>query len=103
MVVRTQKPEQTDVFQTDINLAWPAGLFSLGHIALPFAEQDPLYGIGQYKNNPRIQLGNLGLRGERDMLQVPASDMLRIHWNPFYPYLERRALQHIFIDDELEY
>jgi len=99
VVVRTQQPGQTDVTQTNINLIWPAGLFSLGHIALPFAPQDPLYGIGQYQDNPRIQLGNLALRGERGMLQVPASDMLRIHWNPFYSYLEQRVLSHIFIND----
>lgn len=46
-----------------------------------------------------IQLGNLAVRGERGMLLVPASDMLRIHWNPFYPYLEQRVLNHIFDND----
>ena len=99
VVVRSQQPGHTNTTQTKLGLAWPAGLFSLGHIALPFAEQDPLYGMGQYQDNPRIQLGNLALRGERGMLRVPASDMLRIHWNPFYSYLEQRVLQHIFVED----
>lgn len=99
VVVRSQKLGQSDVVETNLGIVWPAGMFSLGHIALPFAEQDPLYGMGQYKGKPRIQLGNLALRGERGTLQIPASDMLRIHWNPFYPYLEQRVLQHIFADD----
>jgi len=100
VVVRTQKTGQTDdLSQTDINLSWPSGVFSLGHLALSFTEQDPLYGIGQYKDNPRVQLGHLAFRGERGMLRIPASAMLRIRWNPFYPYLEQRVLSHIFTDD----
>lgn len=64
--------------------------------ALPFPEQDPLYGSGQLKDDSRLPLGSLAVRGERGMLLVPASDMLRVHWNPFYPYLEQRTLQHFF-------
>ncbi len=40
--VRTRKPGQTEITQTDINLSWPDDVFSLGHIALPFPAQDPL-------------------------------------------------------------
>jgi hypothetical protein len=32
------------------------------------------------------------MRGERDVLQVRAADMLRLRWNPFYPYVEQRLL-----------
>jgi alpha-beta hydrolase superfamily lysophospholipase len=99
VVARTKKIGQISISQTDINLSWPSEVFSLGHVALPFTEQDPLYGIGQYKDNPRVQLGHLALRGERGTLKIPASTMLRIRWNPFYPYLEQRVLQHIFVDD----
>jgi alpha-beta hydrolase superfamily lysophospholipase len=95
MIVRTWKPGHDVPSQTDINLTWPKKIFSLGHIALPFPEQDPLYGAGQQKDSPGIQLGNFAMWGETGMIQIPASDMLRIHWNPFYPYLEQRILEHI--------
>jgi len=26
--------------------------------------------------------------------------MLRIHWNPFYPYLEQRTLHHILAENK---
>ena len=100
VIVRTRKPGQTHITETDIDLTWPDDIFSLGHIALPFPEQDPLYGAGQHEDSHGIQLGNVAIRGEKGMLQVPASDMLRIHWNPFYPYLEQRVLNHIFADNK---
>ena len=100
VIVRTREPGQTEITRTELDLTWPGDVFSLGHIALPFPEQDPLYGAGQEKGNSELHLGSLAVRGERGMLLVPASDMLRIHWNPFYPYLERRVLHHIFFDNK---
>jgi alpha-beta hydrolase superfamily lysophospholipase len=100
VVVYTRKPEQTEITKTDIDLSWPDDVFSLGHIALPFPVEDPLYGANQQKSDPGLQLGNFAIRGEKGMLKVPASAMLRIHWNPFYPYLEQRTLHHIFADNK---
>jgi alpha-beta hydrolase superfamily lysophospholipase len=99
VVVHTRKPGQTDITKTDINLSWPGDIFSLGHIALPFPMEDPLYGGNKQKSAHGLQLGNFAVRGEKGMLQVPASAMLRIHWNPFYPYLEQRTLHHILADN----
>ncbi len=72
---------------------WPAGIFSLSHVALPFPPTDPLYGGPQAGESPGVQLGNLDLRGERGILRVSGADMLRLRWNPFYDYLEARTLQ----------
>ena len=33
------------------------------------------------------------LSGERGVLQIGASDMLRLRCNPFYSYLERRVIE----------
>ena len=73
-------------------MAWPAGLYSLSHVALLFPYDDPLYGGSESAAGPGIRLGNLALRGERGLLQVSDADMLRLRWNPFYPYLEQRIL-----------
>ncbi|RKZ69539.1 MAG: alpha/beta hydrolase, partial [Gammaproteobacteria bacterium] len=99
VIVRSRRPGQTDITQTDIHLSWPDDIFSLGHIALPFPAQDPLYGSGEQQDNSQLQLGNFAIRGEKGMLRIPASAMLRIHWNPFYPYLEQRVLNLFFADN----
>ncbi|MEJ2317450.1 MAG: alpha/beta hydrolase [Gammaproteobacteria bacterium] len=72
--------------------SWPDDIYSLAHVALPFAYADPLYGADESVMSPGIRLGDLAMRGERGVLQVSAADMLRLRWNPFYPYVERRAL-----------
>ncbi|MGH9369083.1 MAG: alpha/beta hydrolase [Thermoanaerobaculia bacterium] len=73
-------------------LAWPAQVFSLSHVAVPFPADDALYGG---EPDPRqgggIRLGVLAPRGERGVLTVSPGDFLRISWNPFFPYVEERV------------
>ena len=90
VVVRHKKPGESETTETALGLAWPEDLYSLSHIALPFTKEDPLYGIGE-PNGIELRLGGLALRGERGVLQVSATDMLRLRWNPFYSYLEGRV------------
>ena len=79
---------------TDPGLAWPDGLYSLSHIAVPFRPDDRLYGNQRPpdEQGPAYQIGNVHLRGERGVLAISATDQLRLRWNPFYPYLEERIL-----------
>ena len=44
------------------------------------------------KDGAALRLGNVALRGERGVLQISPSDQLRLRWNPFYSYLEKRVL-----------
>ncbi len=85
-----------------LDLSWPREIYSLSHVALPFSETDPLYGRLQVQHADRqvddptiLNLGDVVPRGERGMLKIPASDLLRLKWNPFYPYLEKRILNFI--------
>jgi len=80
-------------------MAWPDDVYSLSHVALPFAYDDPLYGADESVSSPGIRLGNLAMRGERGVLQVSAADMLRLRWNPFYPYVEQRVLDFLGSED----
>ncbi len=73
----------------ETGLRWPAEMYSLSHIALPFPASDPVYGDGS--NSGMITLGNLTLRGERGAIRIGPADMLRQRWNPFYPWLQQRA------------
>jgi hypothetical protein len=62
---------------------WPADVFSLSHLALPVAADDPLYGAAS-------ELGATVPRGEREVLAQPLEDLLRLRWNPFFDFLMRR-------------
>ncbi|MGB5716511.1 MAG: alpha/beta hydrolase [Gammaproteobacteria bacterium] len=93
VIVRSQSPGQQGPTDKDIGLSWPEDLYSLAHVALPFPPQDSLYGGQPQGKSPGIQLGDIALRGERGVLQIPAADMLRLRWNPFYPYVEGRVLE----------
>jgi hypothetical protein len=73
-------------------MSWPPDVYSLSHVALPFAPDDPLYGNGSGKESPGIQLGDLALRGERGALAIGDSAQIRQRWNPFYAYLEDKSL-----------
>ena len=76
-----------------LSSAWPVGVYSLSHVALPFAPDDPLYGGEHARKSPGIQIGNVVLRGEKGVLRIDPDSLLRMHWNPFYDYLEQRVVQ----------
>ena len=95
VVVRTKAPGGKTFTDVDLGLSWPDGVYSLAHIALPFPAHDPLYGGESAEEDIGLHLGKLALRGERGVLRIPASDMLRQRWNPFYSYLEKRVLNFV--------
>ena len=75
-----------------LGLAWPDGIYSLAHTALPFSPDDPVYGSQEPKEKKLVYLGRIDLRGERGLFIVPASDLLRLSYNPFYSYIEDRII-----------
>ena len=73
------------------NLHWPRDLFALSHVAVPVPADDPLYGeVRPASQNGRIWLGHAALYGERDMLLVPETVLLRLRYNPFFPWMMQR-------------
>jgi alpha-beta hydrolase superfamily lysophospholipase len=87
-------------FSAPTNLGeWPPGIYSLAHVALPFSPRDPVYGGPSAGKSPGIQLGNLALRGERGVLLVSGTDLLRLRWNPFFDYVESRVLRFTQLGD----
>ena len=75
-----------------MNLAWPRGVISLSHVALPFPPDDPLYGQRPPEDENELFLGQMAIQGERDLLKIPYSFLVRIRYNPFYAYTEQRVL-----------
>jgi alpha-beta hydrolase superfamily lysophospholipase len=76
-----------------LNLAWPRGVISLSHLALPFSPVDPLYGQGPPREEDILFLGQMAIQGELDLLRIPYSFLLRLRYNPFYDLLETRTLE----------
>jgi hypothetical protein len=60
-------------------------------VALPFPPDDHLYGA-ENPGEEFIYLGNLAITGERGLLNIPADFLLRMRYNPFYAYLEKRVI-----------
>ena len=93
VVVRHKKAQSNNIVEEPLGMKWPERLYSLSHIALPFPVDDSLYGLHAGGNESDLHLGKMALRGERGLLQIPDSDMLRLRSNPFYEYLENRVLE----------
>jgi alpha-beta hydrolase superfamily lysophospholipase len=93
VVQKSVAPGARNVIDEPIGLDWPPGVYSLSHIAVPFPVSDPLYGLVPDESEfYGVRLGTLDLRGERNALRVSHEQLTRIGSNPFYPYLEQRAL-----------
>ena len=78
----------------DLNLSWPQNVYSLSHVAIPFAPTDPMYGSDAttaYVEN--MMLGALQPRGERQVLLVPVEQLTRLRYNPFFSYLKQRLIE----------
>ena len=104
VLVTNSKPDKLDVVarrfpagtvppvEEPLGLAWPREVFSLSHVSIPFPPSDPLFG-GQpdEKESYGVRLGLLGPRGEKAILTVPMDQLMRLTWNPFFPYLETRV------------
>ena len=71
-----------------LGVAYPEGLFSLSHVALPFPMSDSLYGLTpDLAEDFGIHLGSLAPRGERNVLIASLDSLLRASSNPFFPYM----------------
>jgi len=89
LVLRRFLPRNFNFTETPLGAAWPDDVFSLSHVALPFPPDDPLYGRAADDEHRIIQVGPSAYRGERGTLAIPATDMLRLKWNPFHAWQQQ--------------
>lgn len=96
VVARRQEPYSAQFSRQDeLGAAWPSGVISLSHVALPIPPDDPLYGQRPPGNEDVLFLGQMAVQGERGVLRLSSDWLLRLRNNPFYAYLEARALDWI--------
>lgn len=72
-----------------LGLSWPADIYSLSHIAIPFEPSDPIYGRGV---DGKINLGGVAPKGERKVLNLSPAYFARLRYNPFYAYQRERIV-----------
>lgn len=92
-------PGQRQVVLRPLPWSYPANVYSLSHVALPFPVDDPLYGLQpRLDEDYGIRIGTMVLHGERGALSVAAEQLLRLGSNPFYGYLAGRVDEAIAAD-----
>jgi alpha-beta hydrolase superfamily lysophospholipase len=92
MVARRRPAGESGWREKALGLAWPQNVYSLSHVALPFPPDDPLYGPRGVSQTPQpINLGSLDARGERGVFGLPMDQLMRLRFNPFFPYIEARV------------
>ena len=91
VVARVMDPGADTEQERPLGLAFPPGVFSLSHVALPFPLSDGLYGLEpDPADDFGIRLGTIAARGERGVLVVSLDTLLRMSSNPFFPYMLER-------------
>ena len=69
-------------------------MVSLGHVALPFRPDDPVYGLLPGSGADGLpSFGSLTLRGENGALLFPLGALTRLRSNPFWPLIEQQIVQ----------
>ena len=77
---------ETEASVEETAFAWPRGVFSLSHIAIPFRPDDLVYGDGTALDGTALTLGSLAPRGEAGVLLLTSNFFLRTRHNPFYAF-----------------
>jgi len=73
----------------ETTLTWPRDLVSLGHVALPFKPDDPVYGIAPGSGHAGIpSIGSWLLRGEAGATTIGLGSLTRVRSNPFWPLID---------------
>lgn len=84
----------TEITQLPLGLSFPADVYSLSHVALPFPLSDSLYGRTPAPPNEfGVSFGSLTPRGERSVLMVSLDMLMRQTSNPFWPWMVQRVNQ----------
>ncbi len=92
MQARTRDPGANNWREEDLSLEWPPNIYSLSHVALPFPPDDSIYGPS---SGDSFTLGGVEPRGERRVLKVPITLLMRLRYNPFFDYVEERIEQNL--------
>jgi len=94
---RTKAPHSDTIESRPLDMEWPHSVYSLSHVAVPFAADDPVYGAEEVTNEnyTGLPLGSLQPRGETRLLTASLAQLMRLRHNPFFDYVEGRMNKEI--------
>jgi hypothetical protein len=79
----TREAGGSEVTMRALPLEWPTGVFSVGHVSLPFPIDDPIYGLTSQATST-YNLGAVEFKGESGALVVGLGAFARLRSNPFF-------------------
>ena len=84
---------QSEVAERDLPYEWPRGVLSVGHVALPFPVDDPVYGLDGPPEGAvaTFNLGTFPARAENGALVVPLAQFARVRSNPFFGVIRAKV------------
>ena len=85
----TREAGEGSVHTEDLPYEWPVGVFSVGHVSLPFQVDDPVYGL----NVGQFSLGAISIRGEAGALIVAPGTFERLRSNPFWGVIAAKVAE----------
>jgi len=89
VLARSRAAHAPAIAAQPIGMKYPDEVYSLSHVALPFADDDPLYGLHP-TGQGGLRLGAVAVRGERNALLVSQDALSRLGSNPFHAYMLER-------------
>ena len=96
--IRHLAPDGTESTR-ETGLAWPASLVSLGHVALPFPPDDPVYGFLPGSGHNGIpSIGSWLLRGENGAVTITLGALTRLRSNPFWTLIDEEVGELVAVD-----
>jgi len=81
LYVKTNNGFAGKEIQTESELKWPGDFFALSHVSIPIEPGDAYYGEVS-------KLGGIKAKGEKETLLIEASALIRIRYNPFFPFVK---------------
>ena len=96
----TREAGAAEVGKTELGLEWPNTVFSLGHVALPFPADDPVYGLVAPGAKPPFNLGSVAVRGETGALVLSLGAFSRMRSNPFFAVVRAKIIETVARDEQ---
>jgi alpha-beta hydrolase superfamily lysophospholipase len=91
VAIHVREAGSTEMRVVQVPLEWPREVPSLGHVALPFPVDDPVYGLKPATDGPRAwPIGSLDVRGEPGAIRLPLGMFARLRCNPFFEVIRSR-------------
>ena len=88
----TRPAGESDVMVENLPYQWPAGVFSVGHVSLPFPIDDPVYGLAPAAG-AQFNLGALAPKGEAGALIFAPGTFERLRRNPCWGVIQAKVAE----------